>query len=44
MEAYKVMLDNGVLLAVKRIKDWGISKQEFERRRNLIAQAKHVGL
>ena len=38
---YKVMLDNGVLLAVKRIKDWGISKQDFERRMNLIAQAKH---
>ncbi|TKY73476.1 inactive receptor kinase [Spatholobus suberectus] len=38
---YKVMLDNGVLLAVKRIKDWGISKQDFERRMNLIAQVKH---
>ncbi|KAL3025135.1 hypothetical protein AAZX31_04G164000 [Glycine max] len=35
------MLDNGVLLAVKRIKDWGISKQDFERRMNLIAQVKH---
>ncbi|KEH35057.1 putative protein kinase RLK-Pelle-LRR-III family [Medicago truncatula] len=39
---YKVMLDNGVLLAVKRIKDWGISKHEFERRMNLIAQVKHT--
>ncbi|XP_045812939.1 probable inactive receptor kinase At2g26730 [Trifolium pratense] len=38
---YKVMLDNGVLLAVKRIKDWGISKHDFERRINLIAQVKH---
>ncbi|GAU28713.1 hypothetical protein TSUD_216190 [Trifolium subterraneum] len=38
---YKVMLDNGVLLAVKRIKDWGISKHDFERRMNLIAQVKH---
>ncbi|RZC17105.1 putative inactive receptor kinase, partial [Glycine soja] len=38
---YKVMLDNVVLLAVKRIKDWGISKQDFERRMNLIAQVKH---
>jgi len=38
---YKVMLDNGVLLAVKRIKDWGISKQDFQRRMNLIAQVKH---
>lgn len=38
---YKVMLDNGVLLAVKRIKDWRISKQDFERRMNLIAQVKH---
>jgi hypothetical protein len=35
------MLDNGVLLAVKRIKDWGISKHDFERRMNLIAQVKH---
>ncbi|KAL2340874.1 hypothetical protein Fmac_008814 [Flemingia macrophylla] len=38
---YKVMLDNGVLLAVKRIKDWGISKQDFERRMSLIGQVKH---
>ncbi|BAT79547.1 hypothetical protein LR48_Vigan04g052000 [Vigna angularis] len=38
---YKVMLDNGVQLAVKRIKDWGISKQDFQTRMNLIAQAKH---
>ncbi|XP_027337773.1 probable inactive receptor kinase At2g26730 [Abrus precatorius] len=38
---YKVMLENGVLLAVKRIKDWGISKQDFERRMNIIAQVKH---
>ncbi|CAJ1975178.1 unnamed protein product [Sphenostylis stenocarpa] len=38
---YKVMLDNGVLLAVKRIKDWGISKQDFARRMNLIVQVKH---
>ncbi|KAK7411155.1 hypothetical protein VNO78_02587 [Psophocarpus tetragonolobus] len=41
---YKVMLGNGVLLAVKRIKDWGISKQDFERRMNLIAQVKHPGV
>lgn len=38
---YKVMLDNGVLLAVKRINDWGISKQDFERRMELIAQTTH---
>ncbi|KAJ1387168.1 Protein kinase domain [Sesbania bispinosa] len=38
---YKVMLDNGVQLAVKRIKDWGISKQDFQRRMNLITQVKH---
>ncbi|XP_061365381.1 probable inactive receptor kinase At2g26730 [Gastrolobium bilobum] len=38
---YKVMLDNGVVLAVKRIKDWGISKQDFKRRMDLIAQVKH---
>lgn len=38
---FKVMLDNGVLLAVKRINDWGISKQDFERRMNKIGQVKH---
>ncbi|WVZ19922.1 hypothetical protein V8G54_007244 [Vigna mungo] len=32
------------LLAVKRIKDWGISKQDFQTRMNLIAQAKHPGV
>ncbi|XP_057440013.1 probable inactive receptor kinase At2g26730 [Lotus japonicus] len=38
---YKVMLDNGMVLAVKRIKDWGISKQDFQRRMNMIADVKH---
>lgn len=38
---YKVMLDDGVFLAVKRIKDWGISTQDFERRMCKISQVKH---
>ncbi|XP_019464741.1 PREDICTED: probable inactive receptor kinase At2g26730 [Lupinus angustifolius] len=38
---YKVWLDNGVFLAVKRIRDWGISNQDFERRMNKISQVKH---
>lgn len=38
---YKVMLDKRVFLAVKRIKDCGISKQDFQRRMELIAQVKH---
>lgn len=41
---YKVMLDNEVQLVVKRIKDWGISKQDFQTRMNFIAQAKHPGV
>ncbi|KAJ1439033.1 Protein kinase domain [Sesbania bispinosa] len=38
---YKVMLENGVLLEVKWIKDWRISKQDFERRMDNIGQVKH---
>ncbi|CAL0319978.1 unnamed protein product [Lupinus luteus] len=38
---YKVMVNNGVLLAVKRIRNWEISKQDFEKKMELIAQAKH---
>ncbi|XP_061338632.1 probable inactive receptor kinase At2g26730 [Gastrolobium bilobum] len=38
---YKVMLDNGFFLAVKRIKDWGIPKQDFGKRMAKIGQVKH---
>ncbi|MED6188667.1 hypothetical protein PIB30_088030 [Stylosanthes scabra] len=38
---YKVMMDNGVVLAVKRVKDCGISKQDFQRRMEMIAKVKH---
>ena len=38
---YKVMLDNGVFLAVKRIKDWGISEQDFQRRIGKVSHANH---
>ncbi|QHO49999.1 hypothetical protein HN51_001878 [Arachis hypogaea] len=38
---YKVMLDNGVFLAVKRIKDWGISESDFQRRIGKVSQVNH---
>ncbi|QHN86134.1 putative inactive receptor kinase [Arachis hypogaea] len=38
---YKVMLVNGVFLAVKRIKDWGISKSDFQRRIGKVSQVNH---
>ncbi|MED6147379.1 hypothetical protein PIB30_043595 [Stylosanthes scabra] len=38
---YKVMLDNGVFLAVKRIKDWGISESDFQRRISKVSQVNH---
>ncbi|KAI4336112.1 hypothetical protein L6164_014681 [Bauhinia variegata] len=38
---YKVMLDNGLIVAVKRIKDWGISRHDFERRMHKVDQVKH---
>lgn len=38
---YKVMVENGVFLAVKRIKDWGISCEEFEKRMRRLDQVKH---
>ncbi|KAK9278424.1 hypothetical protein L1049_027989 [Liquidambar formosana] len=38
---YKVMLDDGVTLAVKRIKDWGISSEDFRRRMQKIDLVKH---
>jgi len=38
---YKVMFDNATILAVKRIKDWGISAADFKRRMEMIDQVRH---
>ena len=39
---YKVVLENKMMtLAVKRIKDWGISSRDFKRRMEKIDQVKH---
>ncbi|KAI8017417.1 putative inactive receptor kinase [Camellia lanceoleosa] len=38
---YKVILDGGVILAVKRIKDCGIQKEDFKKRMERIDQEKH---
>ncbi|XP_044479686.1 probable inactive receptor kinase At2g26730 [Mangifera indica] len=38
---YKVMLDNRKIVAVKRIKDWAISCEDFKRRMEKIDQVKH---
>ncbi|XP_044487589.1 probable inactive receptor kinase At2g26730 [Mangifera indica] len=37
---YKVMLDNGEIMAVKRLKDWSISSEDFKRRMEKIDQVK----
>ncbi|XP_065876236.1 probable leucine-rich repeat receptor-like protein kinase At1g68400 isoform X2 [Euphorbia lathyris] len=38
---YKVLHNNGEILTVKRIKDWGISNEDFKRRMERIDQVKH---
>ncbi|KAK8497177.1 hypothetical protein V6N12_066026 [Hibiscus sabdariffa] len=39
---YKVVLDNGVTtLAVKRIREWSITSEEFKRRMERLDQARH---
>ncbi|XP_062116320.1 probable inactive receptor kinase At2g26730 [Humulus lupulus] len=38
---YKVRVENGVTLAVKRIKNWEISFEEFDRRMRKLDQVKH---
>ncbi|XP_073056461.1 probable inactive receptor kinase At2g26730 [Primulina eburnea] len=38
---YKVTLSEGVILAVKRIKGWDVSKDEFTKRMEAIDQVKH---
>ncbi|XP_050224114.1 probable inactive receptor kinase At2g26730 [Mercurialis annua] len=41
---YKVLLNDGVILTVKRIRDWGISKEVFDNRMQRIHQVKHPKL
>lgn len=38
---YKVTLNSGINLAVKRIKDWELSRDEFKNRMQMIDQVKH---
>ncbi|CAJ1781871.1 unnamed protein product [Sphenostylis stenocarpa] len=38
---YKVRLDNGIMVVVKRIKDWSISSHDFKQRMRILSQAKH---
>ncbi|KAK9271481.1 hypothetical protein L1049_001840 [Liquidambar formosana] len=38
---YKVVINDGMTLAVKRIKDWAISKDDFKWRMQKIDQVKH---
>ncbi|XP_048435303.1 probable inactive receptor kinase At2g26730 [Pyrus x bretschneideri] len=38
---YKVILEDGMVLVVKRIKDWAISGSDFKQRMERLYQAKH---
>ncbi|XLT02636.1 hypothetical protein HN51_051987 [Arachis hypogaea] len=38
---YKVLMVNGMFLAVKRIKDWGISESDFQRTIGKVSQVNH---
>lgn len=38
---YKVIFENGMTLAVKRIKDWAISSDEFKKRMQRLDQVRH---
>ncbi|XWS40770.1 hypothetical protein CRYUN_Cryun17cG0024100 [Craigia yunnanensis] len=38
---YRVIFENGMVLAVKRIKDWTISADDFKQRMQRLDQAKH---
>ncbi|KAL5796926.1 hypothetical protein ACOSQ2_001746 [Xanthoceras sorbifolium] len=38
---YKIMLENGMVLVVKRIKDWAISTSEFKHRMEKLDLVKH---
>ncbi|KAL9666953.1 hypothetical protein QQ045_001297 [Rhodiola kirilowii] len=41
---YKCIVGNGKALAVKRMKDWGISSEDFKRRMRRIDQVKHANV
>ena len=41
---YKVVINSGVVLAVKRIKDWGISEEEFHGRLQKMDQVRHPNI
>ncbi|XP_054801512.1 probable inactive receptor kinase At2g26730 [Prosopis cineraria] len=41
---YKVLLDNGMMVVVKRIKDLTISSHDFKQRMHLLNQVKHHSL
>lgn len=41
---YKVVITSGVVLAVKRIKDWGISEEEFRSRLQKMDQVRHPNI
>lgn len=41
---YKITLENGVLLVVKRIKDWEISSSDFKLRMQRLHQVEHPNL
>ncbi|CAB4275166.1 unnamed protein product [Prunus armeniaca] len=38
---YKVIFENGMVLVVKRIKDWALSSNDFKQRMERLYQAKH---
>ena len=41
---YKVVVEGVATLAVKRIKDWSISSQDFRKRMEKIDQVRHLNL
>ncbi|KAK2661836.1 hypothetical protein Ddye_000410 [Dipteronia dyeriana] len=38
---YKIMLENGMILVVKRVKNWAISSSEFKHRMQRLDQVRH---
>lgn len=38
---FKVTLEGGVNVALKRVKDWGISREDFNKRMERVGQVKH---
>ncbi|KAK1316833.1 putative inactive receptor kinase [Acorus calamus] len=41
---YKVMLEDGTTMVVKRIKGWGIEREEFEKRMGRLDEVRHRGV